>query len=271
MRKNVVLITSIVSMLFIMFVCIASAQGPRRQIRQIEKMTTKQQSDPQPSKAASTLPMKGIGCWVQKTSLDNPNIYSDVFGWYVADTSIIDSFDNKAKKPLFMSYAGQDADPLIKKMQEKKGKITGVIWDYEHENTSQDVAEGNLKKAYRAAKDLNLWFGVALLANPKASLRKNGVSYENAESFADFLMPMLYVQWFGMKRQKLDNFLSDERRATKLPIIATMTIETTKTKPPKKLTPGEIVGIYKGLPADGFAVWNVKDLDKEYVRALSAL
>ena len=265
------MITAILSMLLILFVCIASAQEPQRQIRQIEKMITGQQSGPQTSKAASTLPMKGIGCWVQKTSQDNPHIYSDVFGWYVADTAIIDAFDNKAKKPLFMSYAGQDSDFLIKKMQEKKGKITGVIWDYEHEGTSQNVAEGDLKKAYRAAKDLNLWFGVAIVANPKASLRRNGVSYENAESFADFLMPMLYVQWFGMKREKIENFLRDGRRATKLPILALMTIETTKTKPPKKLTPNEIVSIYKGLPADGFAVWNVKDLDKEYVGALSAL
>jgi hypothetical protein len=247
MRKNVLMITSIVSMLFILFVC------------------------PQPSKAASTLPLKGIGCWVQKTSLDNPRIYSDVFGWYIADVSIIDSFDNKTKKPLFMSYAGQNADFLIKKMQEKKGEITGVIWDYEHKNTPQDVAEGDLRKAYRAAKDLKLLFGIAVLANPNASLRKNGVSYENAESFADFLMPMMYVQWFGMKRQKLENFLSNERRATKLPIIAVMTIESVQTKPPIKLTPNDIVGIYKGLPADGFAVWNVKDIDNEHVRALSAL
>jgi hypothetical protein len=271
MRKNIVAIASITSILFIIFVCIASAQGPRKQIREIEKMTTGQQAGPQKSKSASTLPMKGIGCWVQKTSLDNPHIYADVFGWYVVDAAIIDSFDNKAKKPLFMSYSGQSAAFLIKKMQEEKGKITGVIWDYEHDNTPQNVAEEDLKKTYRAAKDLNLSFGVAVLANPKASLRKNGVSYENAESFADFLMPMMYVQWFGMKRQKLENFLGDGRRATKLPIIVLLTIETTKTKPPKKLAPNEIVSIYKGLPADGFAVWNVKDLDKEYVSALSAL
>jgi len=277
MRKNsavIIFLVAIVSLIVLAFFalpCFSMARGERKAVREIEKMTPGKQAVAQKSRSASQLPMKGVGCWVQKTSLDNPNIYSDIFGWYVADTAIIDSFDNRTKKPLFMSYAGQDADFLIKKMQERKGKITGVIWDYEHEGTSQNVAEGDLKKAYRAAKDLNLWFGVAILANPKASLRRNGVSYENAESFADFLMPMLYVQWFGMKRQKLENFLSDERRATKLPIIATMTIETTKTKPPKKLTPGEIVGIYKGLPADGFAVWNVKDLDKEYVSAFSAL
>jgi len=271
MRKTIVATTLILSTLFIVFVCIASAQGPQRQMRQIEKMITGQQPGPQKSKSAASLPMKGIGCWVQKTSLDNPHIYSDVFGWYVTDVSVIDSFDNKEKKPLFMSYAGQNADLLIRKMREKKEKITGVIWDYEHENTPQNVAEGDLKKAYRAAKDLNLWFGVAILANPKASLKKNGVSYENAESFADFLMPMMYVQWFGMKRQKLENFLIDERQKTKLPIIAVMTIESMQTKPPRKLTPNEIISIYKGLRSDGFAVWNVKDLDKEYVSALSAL
>jgi len=277
MRKNsavIIFLVAIVSLLALAFFalpCFSMAKGERKAVRETEKMTTGKQPVPQTSKATSSLPMKGVGCWVQKTSLDNPHIYSDVFGWYIADAAIIDSFDNKRGKPLFMSYAGKDTDLLIKKMQEKKGKITGVIWDYEHEHTLQDVAEGDLKKAYRSAKDLNLWFGVALLANPKASLRKNGVSYENAASFADFLMPMMYVQWFGMKRQKLENFLGDERQATRLPIIVLLTIETTKTKPPKKMTPNEIVSIYKGLPADGFGVWNVKDLDTEYVRALSAL
>jgi hypothetical protein len=271
MKKSIAVITSVLSMLLILFVCTASAQGLRKQIREFEKMTTGQQSGPQTSKAASSLPMKGIGCWVQKTSMDNPYIYSDVFGWYVVDISIIDSFNNKSNKPLFLSYTKQDADFLIEKMKQYKGKIVGVIWDYEIKDTPQNVAERDLKKAYSQAKALNLSFGVFVWANPKNSLKVNGISYENASSFADFLMPMLYAQLYDMRREKLEKLISTERAATRLPLIATLTVETTRKSLRKTITPEEIVSIYKNLPIDGFCVWNVKDLNEEHVKALSAI
>jgi hypothetical protein len=220
---------------------------------------------------ALTLPLKGTGCWVQKTSLDNPLIYSDVFGWYVADISVIDSFNNKSNKPLFMSYTKQEPDFLIEKMKQYKGKIAGVVWDYEIKDTPQNVAERDLKKAYLQAKALNLLFGVFVWANPKNSLKVNGVSYENASSFADFLMPMLYAQLYDMKREKLEKLISKEKAATRLPLIATITIETTRKSLQKKITPEEIVSIYKNLPVDGFCVWNVKDLNGEHIKALSAV
>ncbi len=54
-----------------------------------------------------------------------------------------------------------------------------------------------------------------------------------------------------------------------LPIIAVIALETTMMKPPRKITPSEIVTIYKGLPVDAFCVWNVKNLSDEYIQALS--
>lgn len=270
MRKNIVVITSVIVMLFIVSVCIVSAQWPRRQIREIEKMTTGQQPSQQKSRAASTLPMKGVGCWVQKTSLDNPNIYSGVFGWYIVDLSIM-PFDNKKNNPLFISFAGKNADELIRGMEKYKDKIAGAVWDWEFKGMSQDIAEASLKKAYSRAKELGLLFGLVISPGVQSNIR-HGVDLKRADTFSDFIMPMMYAQRpeFGMKRGILERLIKNEREVTRLPIIVLMAIESTKPQP-KKIAPGEIVSIYKGLPVDGFAVWNVKDLDDQYTRALSNL
>jgi len=246
MKKNSAVITVIFSMLLILFVSVTPA--------------------------ASALPMKGIGCWVQRTSLDNPLIYADVFGWYVADASIIKDFENKKNKPLLMSFAGKDPDKLIKAMETNKDRISGVVWDWERQfkGISQDTAEEYLKKIHSKAKELGIVFGLVIQPGVRQNIGK-GVDLARADSFADFIMPMLYVQWFKMKRGQIEKLVNKERQATRLPIIALMTIETTAMKSSRKLTPGEIISIYKGLPVDGFAVWNVKDLNNEYVRALSAL
>jgi hypothetical protein len=268
MRKNSALIISLIAIVSLLFPCISIAKGERSIVREIEKMS--KQSDMQ-SKDTSQLPMKGVGCWVQKTSLDNPLIHSDVFGWYVVDFDIIDSFNNKLNKPLFISFGKKyDADFLIKKMKQYRSKLAGVIWDYENP-TPQHIAEGDLKKVYSQAKNLNLLFGIFVWANPKNSLKVNGVSYENAHSFADFLMTMLYVQLYDMRREKLEELISMERAATRSPLIGTLTLKTTRKNLQKEISPQEIVSIYKNLPVDGFCVWNVKNLNEEYVKALSSL
>src|SRR3989304_1033515 len=108
MRKNSALIISLIAIVFLLFPCISIAKGERPIVWETEKMS--KQRDMQ-SKATSQLPMKGVGCWVQKTSLNNPYINSDVFGWYVVDVDIIDSFNTKLNKPLFISFGKKnDAD-----------------------------------------------------------------------------------------------------------------------------------------------------------------
>jgi hypothetical protein len=279
MRKNgaviifLITITSLITVvLFLALPCISIARGERRVVREMEKMIPGKQSDIQKSSSTAQLPMKGIGCWVTKRSVNNPYIYSDVFGWYVVDFDSIDSFNDKLNRPLFMAFGKKyEIGFSIEKMKEYKSKIAGVVWDYEIRDTPQYVAERDLKKVYSEAKSLNLLFGVFAWANPKNSLKANGVSYENAGSFADFLMPMLYVQLYDMKRQKLEELIAMERVATRLPLIATLTLETTRKNLQKKITPQEIVSIYKNLPVDGFCVWNVKDLNEEYVTALSSI
>jgi hypothetical protein len=277
MKKNCAVVISLIAIALLVFPYISIAMGGQPDVakldkRKIEKMTTSNQSNVLTAQSTSQLPMKGIGCWVQKPTLKNSFIYSDVCSWYVADFSIMDSFDNKLNRPLFMSYAKKsDPDFLIEKMKQYKSKIVGVIWDYEVRDTPQSVAERDLKKAYTQAKDLNLSFGVFLWANPKNSLKVNGVSYENARTFADFLMPMLYVQLYDMRREKLEELISKERALTRLPLIATLTLETTRKSLKKAISPQEIVSIYKNLPVDGFCVWNLRNLDEEYVKALSAI
>jgi hypothetical protein len=277
MRKNSAVIISLIAIALLVFPCISIAMGGQPDVVKQDKgktgkMTTSEQGKTLTAKSTSQLPLKGVGCWVQKPTLKNPFIYSDVCSWYVADFSIMDSFDNKLNRPVFMSYAKKsDPDFLIEKMKQYKSKIVGVIWDYEVRDTPQSVAERDIKKAYTQAKDLNLSFGVFLWANPKNSLRVNGVSYENAHNFADFLMPMLYVQLYDMRREKLEELIRMEKSLTRLPLIATLTLETTRKSLKKKISPQEIVSIYKNLPVDGFCVWNLRNLDEEYVKALSAI
>jgi hypothetical protein len=170
-----------------------------------------------------------------------------------------------------MSYAGQRVDVLLAKMDQHRSRIAGVVWDYEHRGTSQEVAERDLRTAYERAKALGLAFGVVTLANPKASLRENGIDYRRLAQFADFVLPMLYAQWWGMKRTKVEQFLAEQRAETRLPIVGLVALETTMTKPPRRLTSQEIRSIYTGLRVDALAVWNVKDLSEGDVQALRTL
>jgi len=32
---------------------------------------------------SQTMPIRGMGCWVQNSSINNKFIYSDVFNWYL--------------------------------------------------------------------------------------------------------------------------------------------------------------------------------------------
>ena len=222
---------------------------------------------------AQSLPIHGVGCWVLKTSVHNPFIYSDVFDWYAVDYDALDSFKiDKVNKPLFIAfYSKFNADFIIKEMEKYKGKITGVIWDFEIANTPQTVAEKDFKKIHARAKALNLKFGISTWPNPKNSLKTNGVSYRNAPSFADFLIPQLYAQRHKYSREKLLDLLSMERKETNIPIVCCLTIETIKTTPPQTLTPAQILGFYKNLPVSGYLVWNTKLLDTTYINALSQL
>jgi hypothetical protein len=69
----------------------------------------------------------------------------------------------------------------------------------------------------------------------------------------------------------MEGMLAKTRQASRLPVIALLALETTKTKPPRLLTPSELRDLHKGLRVDGFAIWNIKGLEPGHIEALKAL
>ncbi len=215
--------------------------------------------------------LKGMGCWVQKSSLDNPLIYDNVFDWYITDIGNMELFVSKTRKPVFLAYGGKDVDYMIRKVEQYKARIAGVVWDYEPEHEPMPKAESDLARIYAKTRALNIPFAIVTKPDPDKSLKVHGVSYARAERHADILMPMMYVQWYAMKKEAMTRLLAKQRSLTRLPIVAVIALRTTKTRPPRRLYSVEIGAIYKGMPVDGFCIWNVKELSKEDLASLASL
>lgn len=218
------------------------------------------------------LPFQGKGVWIQKTSMKNPLIFSDAFSWHITVGENMDeAFVDKLKGPLVMAFSGKNVSTLKEFISKYRKKIVAVIWDYEL-GSSQQKAESDLKAAHKLAKDNGLPFGVVVLANPDASLRKNGVDYRRAGDFADFLLPMLYCQWWNCDQsEKTRKTFEKGRSLTDLPMVALITIKTSMTKKPKLLTSQNIQSNYRGLNPYAFAFYNVEDLDNGHLGAIRQL
>jgi hypothetical protein len=218
------------------------------------------------------LPFRGKGVWIQKSSVNNPLIYSSAFSWYITTAEIMNGPEaGKLKGPVVLSFAGKKVELLKELIDQNKKKISAVVWDYEI-GASQSQAESDLKAAYNYAHDNGLPFGVVVVANADASLRKNGVSFSRAKNFADFLMPMLYCQWWSCDQpQKTQQAFEKAKAVTDLPLIVLLTLKTTMTKPPMKLSPRHIISNYDKLSPYAYAVWNVEDLDENYISAINQL
>jgi hypothetical protein len=213
---------------------------------------------------------KGIGCWPLKAQLAHPLIGSEVFGWYITDVSNLDDFKPPGNRPLFASFAGHKAEVFLEKLEKHRDRIAGAVWDYEHRGTPVDVAERELQAVHAALKSWGKPFGVTSFAASRAAAQA-GIDYQRARGYADFLMPMMYAQWFGMRREPMEGMLAKTKQASRLPVIALLALETTKTKPPRLLTPAELRDLHKGLRVDGFAIWNIKGLEPAHLEALKAL
>jgi hypothetical protein len=218
------------------------------------------------------LPFQGKGVWIQKTSMNNPLIFSDAFSWYITvGENMNEPFIDKLKGPLVLAFSGKNVSTLKEFITKYRGKIVAVVWDYEI-GSSKSQAESDLKAAHKYANDNGLPFGVVVLANPDASLRKNGVNYTQAKDFADFLLPMLYCQWWNCDQAvKTRNNFEKVKSLTDLPLVALVAIKTSMTKKPTVLTSQNIQSNYRGLSPYAFAFYNVEDLDNAHLGAIRQL
>jgi hypothetical protein len=224
---------------------------------------------------AAPLPFSGKGCWVQDRSMDNPHIFSDVFSWYVVSGSNMEEeFVGNLDRPIFMAVTMKKPERVKEKIDQYAKRIVGVIWDYEFPETPQQVAEADLTEIYNYAHSKGLLFGIAVLSSPERSKTVNGVDYKRAEQFADFLMPILYCQWWGCKESQTAGNYEAELRATNLPLVVTVALETVSTSVKDSvLTVGQLTSNYGMLvpPPPGFCFWSVANLDEDYLTAIGLL
>jgi len=224
---------------------------------------------------ADPLMFAGKGCWVQDRSEDNPHIFSDVFSWYVVSGSNMDDeFVANINKPIFMAVTMQKPERVKEKIDLYANRIVGVIWDYEFPGTPQQVAEASLTQIYNYAHQKGLLFGIVVLSSPDQSRTVNGIDYQRAVKFADFLMPMLYCQWWGCKASQTAAAYQTEVKATSLPLVAAVALDTVSAAVKNsELTVGDLTSNYGMLTPSppGFCFWSVANLDEYYLSAINGL
>jgi len=224
---------------------------------------------------ANPLLFAGKGCWVQDRSMANPHIFSDVFSWYVVSGSNMDDeLVANINKPIFMAVTMKKPERVKEKIDLYGNRIVGVIWDYEFADTPQEVAEASLAEIYNYAHQKGLLFGVAVVSSPEQSRTVNGVDYKRAERFADFLMPMLYCQWWGCKASLTAAAYLSEVKATSLPLVVTVALDTVSAAVKNsELTVGDLTSNYGMLTPSppGFCFWSVANLDEYYLSAIDGL
>jgi hypothetical protein len=220
---------------------------------------------------ALSLGLTGSGGWIQQNSMDNPNIYSQVFDWYITDASNMDeAFVNQLGRPLIMAFSGKNIDRLKERIDQNLGRIVAVAWDYELGST-QAQAEADLKEARAYANQRGLPFGVVVLAAPPNSIKTNGVDYGRANQFADFLMPMLYCQWWGNRANSTRETYARERQATDLPLLPVITLNATaEVLNVHVVTPEEMIANYAGLmpKPQAFCYYQLTNLNNDYLNAI---
>jgi hypothetical protein len=222
--------------------------------------------------------LRGKGCWIQERSLFNDNITSEVFDWYVVAGGLMSDPLVIAKippgRPIFMATTFKEADNVMKRIDMNVGKIVGVIWDFEFPRTKLAVAEPKMKEVHEYAKSKGLLFGVAVVANPQKSRILNGIDYKRAEKFADFLLPMLYCQWWGCRESRTLAIYNDEVKRTTLPLVPIVALETTSDRVKEPILGKEAMASNYGTlsPAPlGYCFWSVANLDKEYLTVIEGL
>ncbi len=178
-----------------------------------------------------------------------------------------------------------------------KQKIKGINWDWEYSSNSPisyDLAYSTLKKVYDYAHSKGLIFGLTVQPGD-AGLKNAGIDLTKVKDYSDFLMPMEYVQWWvkegssckdtaisesecwAKRKERLNRDLLKFQavRDSGVKVVVLSTIETTATKPIERLSACRMYDVYKNVIADnladGFVVWNLKDLSADYIRVFGAI
>lgn len=241
------------------------------------------------------LTITGKGCWLQKNSLSNPAVSSDAFSWYITDSSnMVDAYAlaGSLHRPLIMSYSGEYPGELINDgglIDLHWEKIVAVVWDYEPATpASPTKVVEYMQNAYKKAHSKGLPFGIAVLSNPEDSKTTNRIDYANAPSFADFLMPMLYCQWWSCKSDTTKSLFQGEQDATRTtpmdPPLPLVVLTAIRASGPllgcdpslSVITPRLLLDNYAPLaampdPPKALGFYNVKDLDVALLSAIKVL
>ena len=183
-----------------------------------------------------------------------------------------------------------------------KQKIRGVNWDWENDtgvSISTGLAASTLKKIYGYSHRRGLIFGITVQPGDISLSRVGIIDLAQVKSFSDFFMPMEYAQWFGGNACDKDaegNFLTEQEcfnrrkirinkdltkfsalRTSGVPVIVAANIKTLNS-PIEKLSPCQIYDLYKNVlystftpTVDGFAIWKLKELDKDYMTVFNSI
>jgi hypothetical protein len=206
----------------------------------------------------------GNGAWLQPNSINNQ--YIDSFDWFIVDANDMETI--QTDKPIIMAYSGRYSNELEKKTSQYQNQIAGVIIDYEFLWMTQKEAEKDIKAMWEVVKSYNLTMGVVVLPGPWTSRQLYGVSYQRAYLFCDYLMPMLYHQWWVNGEETIADRWEKEKNVTSVPLYPITAIQT--IKPQITITSEDLrntLGILQPRP-DSMVFWNIRKLNRSMMEVI---
>jgi len=221
---------------------------------------------------------KGKGYWINHKTIDQDFISSGLVGWYLASDALLSNpdFSNlKIDKPIVLMFnSSVPADQsTIENMKQSitrhRDSISAVIWQYETLCDTQEAAgcsadeigkrEGDLEKIHTFSNSLGLRFGATVNFSPQFSQRTYGITYANADKFADFIVPVIDCQKMDCdKTDWIVNGWMEDFTAASVPEvpIASMKIISSGTAP---IVPQKILDKFNYLEPSpisiGYWVW----------------
>jgi hypothetical protein len=218
--------------------------------------------------SAQALPVQGNGAWIQKNNIDNPWMLSEKWDWYIVPVAMVDDVRGRTVKPIIMSLSGTATfDGFVRSLDAHHEQIVAVVWDYEPPGgATMERAERDLSAAQWYSRwAYSLPFGVATLAGDLNSYRKNGVAFERAGLFADFLMPEIYPPWWGNSPEKTLGAYWWAIALSPVEVLPILALSCPKAPISEPMSSKEMFSNYYGLfpKVSARAWWGLKDLDEE--------